>query len=228
MCEFLKGLEASDWLNFFQMIIAGFSAYLLYLTFKKQGENDERAIELAEMEKKAKRAEYLPIIKTIKTIDGPLNVVAIDHSNRYDYVLPDIQKLDLSEDQDTTIKIVLFLEQGAMIVGNFNTIWKSKIDDKNLDFQQSISHSPIGKSFIYTKGNEFEFIYSINFLKVTNSRGQGGTSSLDILIKENLENSYLELAINLEDLIGNQYEIILRLHSLNELTIHEFKLKTSD
>ena len=60
MCEFLYKLELADWVDIAQMLIAGFSAYLLFSTFKMQGENDKRQLELAELEKRAKRAEYFP------------------------------------------------------------------------------------------------------------------------------------------------------------------------
>lgn len=79
MCELLNSLKFSDWVDCAQMLIAAGSAYLLYRTFKKQGENDKRSIELAELEKNAKRAEYFPDIKVI----AQKNIIYVDNTDYY-------------------------------------------------------------------------------------------------------------------------------------------------
>lgn len=230
MCQLLKNLKLSDWLDILQMLIAFGSAILLYLTFRKQGENDKRAIELAEMEKKAKRAEFLPKFVPSVNLDGPLDTIAIDQANKYNYIITEFQKLDLSEDQNTNIKLILFVEDGSMIINSLNTRWKAKSSNKVLDYEMFISHASIGKSYLYTRGNEFEINYSINFLELTKSKSNGSSFALNNLIKDYLKTLYMEVIINIEDLIGNVYELNLRLHKLESLTVHELKIieKTSD
>src|SRR5690606_7695971 len=56
MCEFLKTFEFSD-------LVAIGSVILLYLTFERQGKTFQLQKDLAALEKRAKRGEFLPQLK---------------------------------------------------------------------------------------------------------------------------------------------------------------------
>src|SRR5690606_31976830 len=67
MCEFLINLEPSDWIDIFQALIALFSAIVLARTLNLQRdvshiqkENNVTALQMMQLDQKAKRAEYLP------------------------------------------------------------------------------------------------------------------------------------------------------------------------
>lgn len=190
MCEFFQRLTISDWVNILQMSIAGVSAYLLYLTFKKQGENDERNIELAELEKRAKRAEYMPIIQADLSVFFPVDL-------RFAAARP-----DLSIDKLTEYKITLKVIKNPIQIIDMKTTKNFK-DDIQFDF----SHSNFDGKTLITPDTSVFITYRVNYLKVFGAKANEPSSAIHLLISKQLSNIRIQTTLFYSDIIGNKYSV---------------------
>lgn len=190
MCELIKKLTISESIDLIQMIIAFFSALLLYLTFRKQGENDKRNLELFNIEKSAKTAEYFPelnvsVIKEFPIKDSP------DGNSIVDLTIDknSIYTLELSTKKNSlkykSIKILKNDYQDNFI-----------IDDLPEDLE----------SQIYSSGIIIKFNIRINYNNILKKNG------IDIpyywIIKNQgvLNDVVIYVLLIFEDLLGNIYE----------------------
>lgn len=188
-------------MDIIQMIIAGFSAYLLFRTFKKQGENDKRQLDLAELEKRAKQGEFFPQV-----------VVNAHHS----YAPPH---------DDERIRIItseIYTSNGVFRIMSF----KSKIIGPSLFIHDDDTPDYFDK--IIGKDIKFEYSFWIDEVVLVQHalEEEHNNGYYEHGLENELrENCGIEIEMEISDLIGHEYILKMFISNNNNVKINSMKLK---
>jgi len=197
MCEITNELTISVWVDIIQMIIAAGSALLLFLTFLKQGENDKRNLELAELEK-----ENHKIQKELAELERKAKLA--------DY----FANLDCSIDTDKTS-----IDDGYGGTKGFHRdrLWKGKLEIWTIDNPIRINEIKLENSNkcevliesphkftnkIYGKYDKFKFIFK--YIPDEFDRAASNSIDKEILVK-----------LYYSDLVGNKYIFSVKIVDFN-------------
>lgn len=223
MCENSTEWGPSEWAGIIQALVALASAYLLYKTLKSQKEATETSKAVAEMDKKAKRAEYLPEIRglALKPI-FPKNNWYKDESKLMDENgFPVTFFDDIYGGRDSQLTIRIFFEK------NHVQIYKLNIDKKGKHFEYNTRNMTNTEKDILKAGDFLEITFTINMMNYFNVKPW--ESSLELIDQVSDDPDYrdqfcLSGEIYFKDLLGNKYKFNFSLEKYDQLTLSNIKM----
>lgn len=211
MCEFLSKLTTPEITDIITMLIALASAWLLYKTFESQKASTQIAKEVSIIDRKAKRAEYLPEIRS--------------------KILPIYPKHELSPGKHmampyngdiTTIIAKIIFKNNAVQLIDF------KNDSKDEGVNITLDPFPFDLNQILISGNYLEIKYTINlknyfeYLKKENKTDV--SDDIYILMIKPHKKLIFRNKLYFSDMIGNKYELGFIIRGLEELIISNLKM----
>lgn len=214
MCEFIKSLNFTNWIDFIQMIIAFGSAIFLWLTFKSQGKSYKRNLKLAELEQRAKRAEYMPEFDVkIRECTLPSSEDGYGGS-----------VLDYSKDRYSKIKLELKVLKNPIKIHDMQL--KNSL---GIEISGGMSHASINDKVVFLPNKVLELCFDINFFRFYGfNESDPSSGDWDIIINkqiaEKVKNLSLQQVILFEDMLGFKYEMEISLYGLSEVEISKVEL----
>lgn len=201
MCDLLLNLKISDVTDILTMLIALTSAWLLYRTFKSQETSIATAKEVSEINKKAMRGQYLPVI------NEDLEVIYPKHINNSG----DSSNAPYNNGNTTIIVKIIFRKNAVQLIDH-----KCTNGDKHISI--TTSHNPFETDKILLPDNYFMIKYTINFkdhfnLETPSLNQNGPHKSL-----------FLHNELYFLDMVGNKYELTFNIEGVEKLTVSDLRM----
>ena len=211
MCEYLSKLTTSEVTAIITVLIALPSTWFLYKTFQSQKDSTEIAKETSIIDRRAKRAEYLPEITTQIDTIFPTEPDGFGSVNTKPYN---------GELTTCTVKII-FNKNPVQLID-----WKHENGEKYI--QMNFSPFPFEIDRILLPGNDFEIIYTINLRDKLQLTVEEISPSLETLENDDQVEPYSRLFFHnklyFADMIGNKYELTFNINGIKDLTISDLKM----
>lgn len=211
MCEYLSKLTTSDVTDFITMLIAFASAWLLFRTFQSQKESTIIAKETSEIDRKSKRAEYLPeIIFMIDTIAPH----TLNPYGSADY--------DIFNGEETKMAVDITFNKNSVQLLSFNLVHQE--NHVSYDYNKE----SFCKEKILLSGNSIRISYYVNFQKYFNLTNEGNEPDFTsiIIATQGDVNGRFIISSNLYflDMLGNKYELQFDISGINTVKISSLKM----
>lgn len=213
MCKFLSELTMSEVTDFFTMLIAIGSAWLLYKTFESQKKSTEIAKEVSEIDRRAKRAEYLP------EIESEIRAMYPSKSDGSGGYFPDFYN-----GEETTITIKIIFKKHPIQLLNWNPY---HIENK---IKIECSPFPFDIDRILLPGKYFEMRITLNLQEYFNLPLINSKPSLESLEDDNYnekdytEELFFHTKLYFADMIGNKYELSFDINGLYKISLADLKM----
>ncbi|SJN51589.1 hypothetical protein FM120_31430 [Sphingobacterium faecium PCAi_F2.5] len=209
MCEYLSKLTTSEWTAIITMLLALPSTWFLYKTFQSQKESTEIARETSIIDRKAKRAEYLPCITGKIDPTPPYN--ADGSGSGY---------TDLYNGQETKINVKIFFNKNSVQLLSFN------LENEIKHFSFDYNKESFDKNKIIPNDGYFEIIYNVNFQKYFDIDKDDPITSLIVeAVDQNFDQKFiLKNKLKFQDMLGNKYELSFQIKGYNILIISDLEM----
>lgn len=210
MCKFLKDLTTSDIVDIITALISAFSAYLLYKTFVNQKESSKLQSENILLDKKIKEGENLPIIDSLKfNYEGPIdNFESIDFGLNCTFTITFIVK-------NNTMKIIKTFEK--IYIREFENV-------EDIHFKE-IENTHFNKLLI--PNNKVKIEVAEDPMKVFKTSHTNRQNDIEKIYYEKYDFITIEFKFIVQDMIGNNYDLIIKGGHNISTEIIEYK-KTDD
>lgn len=223
MCELLTKWGASEWAGIIQALCAIVGSVFLFLTFDSQKKSEKLTKETADMDKKAKRAEYLPEIRgqALQPIFPKNNWYKDESKLRDENGFPVTFFDDIYGGRDTQLTIRIFFEK------NHVQIYELNIDKKGKIFEYTTKNMTNTEKEILKAGDFLEITFTINMMNYFNVKPW--ESSLELIDQVSDDPDYrsqfcLSGEIYFKDLLGNKYTFNFNLEKFDQLTLSNIKM----
>lgn len=213
MCELITKWGPAEWSGIIQAVGAVIASVFLFLTFNSQKKSEKLMKETANMDKRAKRAEYLPEINiSINTLE-PVKQL-------YDGSL----SRDAFNGENTTVEVKLNFSKNAVQILDFEFLKLEKY------IQFDIYPFPFDIKKILLPGEAFEVKFYINLQQYFGLVNEDNDPFFSGLVESTgidyRGKIYLRNILYFADMLGNKYQFKFNIGGLN--TLHSSELKMID
>lgn len=199
MCEIIKSLEASDWIDIITALIAAYSAYLLYKTFGNQQKSSKLQNENLLLDRKAKAAEYMPKFDYLSIkFQHPFDIQELPDGN-----IKKIYKID----KPTEFTLEIKTQDNIILLSKIEFRLQSK--NKGEHYNYDIDYTEVISEYINNFINPQE-LKKFNIQIPTYSEYEPDESKEEFYIEIFKNNHTCFFRLTIEDAIGNLYLIIFK------------------
>ncbi|VXC44696.1 hypothetical protein [Sphingobacterium multivorum] len=206
MCEIITKWGASEWAGIIQALGAIISSIFLFYTFNSQKESAEISEKSAELDRKAKRAEYLPEIKSDLKIEYP------NKPNMSGGFI-----IDAFNGSNTTVTVIIKFNKAPVQILDFDYLKTEKY------IQMEIYPFPFDEKKILMAGEFFEIKFYINLQKHFDLVNEGNDPDFSSIVECNgidyRKKIFLHNKLLFSDMLGNKYELKFNVIGLEKLEL---------
>ncbi|MGJ1329392.1 hypothetical protein [Sphingobacterium multivorum] len=211
MYEILTKWGASEWAGIIQAGGAIISSIFLFYTFNSQKDSAEIARKSAELDRKAKRAEYLPEIETSINVFEPVRQ------------LPDGSFVQNGFNGEITKVIVkIKFDKNPVQILDYD------FDKTEKYIQKEFYPFPFDQNKILLPGEYFEVTFGINLLTYFDLDKDSNHPQFSQITEANgidyRGKIYLRNRLIFADMLGNKYQFQFDIINLNAIHITELKM----
>lgn len=208
MCELLSNYNASEWAGMIQALAAIISSIFLFLTFNSQIKSARLSKETSEIDKKAKRAEYLPILESYINVKYPTVDYGFDLYN------------EPFNGEDTHITVDIIFNKNPVQLISFQNI-----DNLN---NINITTDKIDQNNILLPGSIFRITFVLNFQIYFDLINEHNLADYNGIIESSGINYRDKLNFNNElifiDMLNNKYKLQFKIEKTENLLISDLRI----